>query len=560
MSIPFPLDSGSTTIDLLQWRATQQPNKIAYEFLQDGNDESLTLTYGELSQQARAIAQALRNVCELGDRALILHPPGLSYIAAFFGCLYGGVIAVPAYPPRRNRSVDRILAILKDAQPKVAVTTQNILALLKPRILEIPELRTVQWLLSDRLDSSAPVTFEPPIVAAESLAFLQYTSGSTAEPKGVMISHQNILHNLSWMHQYLQVSSDSRAVIWLPPYHDMGLIAGIIEPLYSGFPVTLMSPLHFLQHPIRWLKAISDRRATFSGGPSFAYELCVKKISLDQVNDLDLSSWRVAFNGAEPIQAEVIQQFSDKFAPYGFQPQAFHPCYGMAEATLMVTWRQGGPLIETNSSLSSSPLVSSGPSLGDQTVVIVNSETGEPCKDEIEGEIWVSGGSIAQGYWNRDDLTQQGFYAQLPGYSDNFLRTGDFGFLKGQELFVTGRCKDLLIFNGMNYHPQDLERAIAQCHVGLNPLGIATVSLFQPEKLLVVVELSRHYVNKKETFDEILRSIRSKISQDFQLVTHHILLLKPGQIPKTSSGKIQRYLCRTYFLDGTFSPLLHHYL
>ncbi len=563
---PFHPEPIGTVVDLMRKRAERMPDHLAYEFLVDGDDEIQRLTYQAVEQQARAIASILRETCDLGDRVLILHPPGLSYITAFLGCLYGGLIAVPAYPPRRNRSVGRILSQIKDAQPKMAVTTQGILKLLKPRILEFPELRTVQWLLSDRLDGSAPKTFTPEPLAAESLAFLQYTSGSTAEPKGVMITHRNILHNTGWMHRYLHPQPDSRAVIWLPPYHDMGLLSGILAPLFSGFPVTLMSPFHFLQRPLRWLKAISTRQASFSGGPSFAYELCLNKIKSEDLKTLDLSSWRVAFNGAEPIQAEVVRQFIKKFSPCGFKPEAFHPCYGMAEATLMVTWSQTQPrpLIQNIPHISPKPLVSSGQSLGDQAVAIVD-ESGKRCQDGQEGEIWVSGASVAAGYWNQPELTAEVFRAYL-GENGPFLRTGDLGLLQGSELFVSGRLKDLLIINGVNYHPQDLEQEIVGCHPAIQPAGVVAVSMVNPpsdstaEVLTVFVELKRQAVRNVEGFEDIVRAVRSILSQQFQLVVHHVLLLRPGQIPKTSSGKVQRYLCRAQFLAGTFEPLMHHAL
>ena len=559
---PFLPEEIQTVSDLLQYRASETPDRLAYEFLTDGDQERETITYGQLARQARAFAMSLGQWCQPGDRVLILQPPGLGYLTTFFGCLLGGFIAVPAYPPRKNRSVDRILSILKDATPKVAVTTQAILKILKPRIIELPELRKVNWVLSDRLSNESPEQPEN-ITAATEIAFLQYTSGSTGNPKGVMVSHRNILHNVGWMHHYVGGNHESWGVSWLPPYHDMGLIAGIIEPLYSGFPVTLMSPFHFLQKPFRWLETISSRKANMSGAPNFAYDLCIKKITDEQRSKLDLSSWQIAFNGAEPIQADVLEEFSQTFESVGFEKQSFYPCYGMAEATLMVSWSQKKhrPLTKSFPEISPNVLVSSGQSLNDQTVKIVDPQTGILCNEGIEGEIWVSGQSISSGYWQQPDLNQKIFEAHLANDSDqSFLRTGDLGILHQEELFVTGRLKDLIILNGVNYYPQDLEKAIENSHEAIQPFGVAVVSTSSPEKLIVIAEIQRHYIRKTDILKSVIQQIRKDISQAFQLVTHHIVLIKPGQLPKTSSGKVQRNACKEKFRCQELPAILESHL
>ncbi|NER02577.1 MAG: fatty acyl-AMP ligase, partial [Okeania sp. SIO3C4] len=308
-----------TLVDLLQNRAIENPKQIAYTFLVDGETDTISLTYQQLEERSRAIAAYLQSVCPPGERALLIYQPGLEYISAFFGCLYAGIIAVPAYPPRPNRSLARIQTIIRDTEAKVALTTKSIISTLERRASETPELNNLGWLATDYIPDNFAEKWLEPNINENTLAFLQYTSGSTATPKGVMITHQNLLHNSSLIHQCFGHSVESKGVIWLPPYHDMGLIGGIIQPLYGAFPVVLMSPLMFLQSPVRWLKAISQHQGTTSGGPNFAYDLCVRKIKAEQIQNLDLSSWEVAFNGAEPISAQVLERFAKTFEVCGFR-------------------------------------------------------------------------------------------------------------------------------------------------------------------------------------------------------------------------------------------------
>src|SRR5712691_3514333 len=309
----------STLVDLLRWRALHQPDNQAYAFLLDGETAEDRLTYGELDQQARAIATLLQNSGATGERALLLYPPGLDYITAFFGCLYAGVAAVPAYPPQSTRldraMARRLRAITKDAQPLIGLTTSQILPVVTGLFEQAPEFQSMRWLTTDTIVSLMGNGWQQPAMSGETLAFLQYTSGSTADPKGVMLTHGNLLHNSRLIHRYFENNPSSRGVIWLPPYHDMGLIGGILQPLYGGFPVILMSPIVFLQRPLRWLQAISHLKATVSGGPNFAYNLCVRKITPEQRATLDLSSWQVAFSGAEPIRSETLERFTETFAP-----------------------------------------------------------------------------------------------------------------------------------------------------------------------------------------------------------------------------------------------------
>ncbi len=503
----------ATLVDILQNRAREQPHQIIYNFLVDGESEEISLTYGELEQKAKAIAAHLQSVASPQDRVLLLYPAGLDYITAFFGCLYAGVIAIPAYPPRPNRSLNRIQNILQNAQTDLALTNSDTFKSLEKQLEKTPDLKNLRWIATNTIASHQAENWREPSLSEDNVAFLQYTSGSTAEPKGVKIAYENLLHNLEAIHRCFRHSPQSKGVIWLPPYHDMGLIGGILQPLYGGFPVTLMSPLIFLQNPIRWLKAISHNRATTSGGPNFAYDLCVRKFKPEQSTDLDLSSWQVAFNGAEPINHETLNQFAATFAPYGFDPSAFYPCYGMAEATLIISGGSGENAVvtktvqrkalEENKIISgdardTSPhtLVSCGRSLIDQKIAIANPETLVSCQAGEVGEIWVSGSSIAQGYWKQPEITETTFNAYLKDTKAGpFLRTGDLGFLDRGELFFTGRLKDMIVIKGRNHYPQDIEKTVEETSSWIRPGGVASFSIDieGEEKLIVLAEVERRY-------------------------------------------------------------------
>ncbi|MDF5724757.1 MAG: fatty acyl-AMP ligase [Rhizonema sp. PD37] len=559
----------TSLLDILSYRAQSQSNKQAYIFLQNGETESASLTYGELDRQARAIAAHLQSIP--GERTLLLYPSGLEFITAFFGCLYAGVIAVPVYPPRQNQKLLRLLSIVNDAQAKVALTTTSILADLEKRWEEEAKLASVKLIATDTIETSEP-EIVPQSVTPKTLAFLQYTSGSTGTPKGVMVTHGNIIHNQQLIHQAFSHSEKSIGVGWLPLFHDMGLIGHVLQPIYLGFPSVLMSPLAFLQKPIRWLKAISKYRATTSGGPNFAYDLCVKKVQPEQLAHLDLSSWDLAFNGAEPIRAETLKQFAEKFAPCGFKYRAFYPCYGMAETTLFTTGgdKNQKPVIqgvkaqdlEQNAVVESeisSPLsrvfVGCGRPDTNTTVIIVNPESLTRCKKGQVGEIWVSGESVASGYWNRPSATQETFQAALKDTGEGpFLRTGDLGFFSNGELFVTGRLKDVMIIRGCNHYPQDIELTVLKSHPALRAdCGAAfLVEIKDKERLVIVQEVERSYLRNLDV-QEVVGNIFEAVNAQHGLQVYATVLLKTGSIPKTSSGKIQRYTCRTAFLNGSLN-------
>jgi amino acid adenylation domain-containing protein len=546
----------ATVPGLLRARAAERPEQVAYTFLADGEAEAGRLTYAELDRRARVVAAALRASVPPGERALLLYPPGLEFVAAFLGCLIAGVVAVPAYPPRPNdRSQSRLRAIARDARPRAALTTSAIFAGLEALAAAVPELAATRWIPTDLLDGCGAPWASFPEPEPGSLAFLQYTSGSTAAPRGVMVSHGNLLHNERMIAAAFGQDEESVVVGWLPLYHDMGLIGNVLQPLYAGGRCILMSPLVFLQRPLRWLEAISRHRATTSGGPNFAYELCVRKASPGAIAGLDLSSWRVAFNGAEPVRASTLERFAATFAACGFRPEAFYPCYGLAEATLFVTGGESGrqPRTAAPDGEAERRLVSCGYAWMGQRVAIADPETGEELPPGAVGEIWVSGPSVAQGYWGNAEATERDFNAFLitldgPGQGP-FLRTGDLGFLSDGELFVTGRLKDLIILRGRNHYPQDLELTAEGSHPDLRPGNgaVFSVEAAGEERLVVVHEVERR---RRASVEEIAEAIRRAVAAEHEVQVHEVVLIRTGSLPKTSSGKVQRGLCRKLYLDG----------
>jgi acyl-CoA synthetase (AMP-forming)/AMP-acid ligase II/acyl carrier protein len=560
----------SNLVNILRYRAVHEPNKIAYTFLVNGENDEISITYEELDRISRAIAAKLQSIGALNSRALLLYPPGLEFIEAFFGCLYAGVVAVPAYPPRPNQSLARLQAIVANAQASIALTTTTVLSNVERRFTEFPNLQALHWLATNNINSDLAQEWQKPLLNSNTLALLQYTSGSTGTPKGVMLNHGNLLHNSALIHECFQDTPDSMGVSWLPVHHDMGLIGGVLQPLYVGAKMTLMSPSDFLQSPVRWLNAISRYKATTSGGPNFAYDLCVRRIADEQRATLDLSSWEIAFNGAEPIRAETLERFAVAFERCGFRRSAFYPCYGMAETTLIVSGGlkatqptikiiQGDPL-EQNQVVpafkqkdGTRTLVSCGQTRLDQEIVIVHPETLKIRLPDEVGEIWVSGGSVAQGYWNRPEETEHTFKAYLADSGEGpFLRTGDLGFFQDGELFITGRIKDLIIIRGRNHYPQDIELTVEQSHPALR-LGHGaafSVDVDGVERLVIAQEVERSYLRNLNV-NEIVTAMCQAVAQQHEIQVYAILLLKTGSIPKTSSGKIQRYACRTGFLNNS---------
>ncbi|ASS74693.1 hypothetical protein CIG75_06710 [Tumebacillus algifaecis] len=561
----------ATLVELLQIRAQSWADRDAFAFLSDNVEERIT--FAELDRKARAVAAVLQGLGAEGERALLLYQSGLEYIVAFFGCLYAGVFAIPAYPPRQNGNLDRLQAIVKDSEAKYALTTTAILSGVEKRFGDAEGLSDLAWVNTDEVKDSEAERWKMPKIDGETLAFLQYTSGSTSAPKGVMLTHGNLLANLELIQSSFETSEQDRAVIWLPPYHDMGLIGGILQPIYAGFYTTLMAPVAFVQRPLRWLQEISRTRASVSGGPNFAYELCLDKITPEQRDQLDLSTWSVAFTGAEPIRKETLDRFAEFFAPCGFRKEAFYSCYGLAEGTLLVTGGKkaefpivnefDGEQLEQNRAVlltepieGSRTLVSSGRSPQAQQVVVVDVESLTLCAEEQVGEIWVSGPSIAQGYWNRPEQTKETFCAMLDETGAGpFLRTGDLGFLQDGELYVTGRMKDLIIIRGRNHYPQDLEFTVQECHpaIATGNLAAFSVVIEEEERLVITAEVERSM--RRSNLDEVIATVRQAVAEAHELQVYGIVLLKPASIPKTSSGKIQRHACKDRFLHGGLDVL-----
>jgi acyl-CoA synthetase (AMP-forming)/AMP-acid ligase II len=555
-------------VSILHYRSQHQSQQAAYRFLNFATGNHTQITYSELDRMAQSIAVKISAAISPGDRVLLLYPPGLDFVIAFFGCLYSGAIAVPAYPPRRNHNLLRLNSIVSNAQPSLVLTTSRLLT----SRTTLPELANLVWIATDAesLDSEIAKEWQQPKIRPEDLAFLQYTSGSTGTAKGVMVSHGNLIHNSLQIYRYCDHNSDSQMLNWLPVYHDMGLIIGVLQPLYSGVLGNLMSALDFLQQPLRWLQSISQYRITTSGGPNFAYDLCVRKIKPEHLAELDLSSWSVALNGSEPVRAGTLDSFSQKFAECGFRREAFYPCYGMAENTLMLA---GGHLglpsqvqrvdnlaLELHQvKLSNCPTARSLVSCGrcvDQKNLIVDPQTLTTLPENQVGEVWVQGASVAQGYWQQSVLTATTFCAYTSDDSGPFLRTGDLGFISAGDLYITGRIKDIIIVRGHNHYPQDIELTVSQSHLALKSGGGAAFSLDpeDDERLVVVHEVERTYLRQLPA-TEIIDSIRQAVVAEHGISVCGIALLKTGSIPKTTSGKIQRYACRNGLLKGSLSVI-----
>lgn len=568
----------TSLVDILRWRAEEQPGQLAYRYLTDGEYEEVIMTHEDLDRRARSIAALLQSLAKEGDRALIIFPPGLDFIAAYFGCLYAKIVAIPVYPPhhaRVDRNLPIILRIAADAKPTVALLTTSLLNVMTSRKEIKDDLGNIKLIATDNEEVyDWADQWKQPEIERKDLAFLQYTSGSTTEPKGVMISHGNLLHDMDCIGKCFGVSGEDHGVIWLPPYHDMGLIGGILQPLYSGIPVTLIPTLMFLQRPFRWLQTISRFHATMSGGPNFAYELCIRKIKPQQRELLDLSSWAVAFNGAEPVYHRTLDRFAEYFGPCGFKREAFLACYGLAESTLLVTGgtKTSSPMMITlkNSGLAQNQviiapeksedtrnLVSCGQSFSDQDLKIVNVETLKLCSSDEIGEIWVSGPCVASGYWNKPSETEFTFDARLSDSNEMgpYLRTGDLGFIHEGELYITGRIKNLIISEGKNHYPHDIEKTVETSHPAIRNAGCAVFSIYKSgvEDIIVVAEIEHRSVVKTE---ELIKTIREAVSLYHGLHVNDIRLTKPGGIPRTTSGKIRHFLCKEYYSTGSLKGII----
>lgn len=521
----------------------------------DEPDAVTEVSYADLDRAARRIGETLAAQGVGGEPVLLLYPPGRAYVEGFLGCLYAGAIAVPAYPPdpaRLARTLPRLRTLVADCGARLALTLSDLADALPAVVSGLPELDTVRWLATDTLPADAGRKWTMPAATSAASAVLQYTSGSTGAPKGVLLSHANLTHNAELVRTGFGTTPESVGVSWLPPYHDMGLFGGIVQPLYTGLPVVLMSPLTFLQRPLAWLEAISRYRATASGGPNFAFDLCVRKTTEQQRAALDLSSWSVAFCGAEPVRQQTLDRFAEAFKPAGFDPAAFYPCYGLAEATLIVTG--GRPDMPPKLVERDGVRVGCGSALGDQHVAVVDPRTRLPRPAGEVGEIWVCGPSVAQGYWNQPELSEHTFRARRADEpARTYLRTGDLGFLDHDgELVVTGRVKDLIIVRGRNVYPQDLEHAVEQRVGGVRPGCSAAFAVEgeDTERVVVVAELAEGW-----PADRTMAEIRQAVTESAEISLATVVLLRARTIPKTSSGKIQRHACREALTTGAYGTV-----
>jgi acyl-CoA synthetase (AMP-forming)/AMP-acid ligase II len=528
-----------TLVDLLRRNAVTRAQARAYAFLSHDLEVEAGLTWEALDARARAVAAELQRRHAPGEPALLLFPPGLAFLEAFFGCVYAGVVAVPAPLPRPNRTADAVAAIAENAAPALTLTTAACLSRLRER----------GWgdcLAADQVPDAMARRWREPDLDGEDLALLQYTSGSTSSPRGVMVTHANLLHNQEAIRGAFRQSESTIILSWLPLYHDMGLIGNVLQALYLGVPCLLMSPLAVLQRPIRWLQAISRYRATSSGGPNFIYDLCARKLAPGQADGLDLRCWDTAFNGAEPVRWETLEAFAAAFVPAGFRREAFHPCYGMAEATLLVSCARGVRLRKAVAA----PRVSCGrPAFGQAR--IVDPETLAPCRPGEVGEIWLAGGSVARGYWRDAEATAAAFGARLPTGEGPFLRTGDLGFVADGELCITGRLKDLIIVAGRNHHSEDVERTAARSHPAFRAGGAAAFAVESAggERLVLALEVERRRGPEDAGASaEALAAVRHAVAEEHDLALHDVLFFPPGGLPRTSSGKVRRQACRALYL------------
>lgn len=565
----------STIVEILQKRATLHPQRVAYVFLEN-SEEVQSITYQELDLRAKSVAMELRLKLKKGERALLLYKPGLDYIIGFFGCLYAGIVAVPAYPPdpsRLGRMLPRLINVMDDCQPKVILTTSDISLQLKILGIRAPKLILKKWISTDKIQNISRDNYIQENLLSDDVSFLQYTSGSTGDPKGVMITHENLIHNSETISRAGKNAEGERLLTWLPLYHDMGLIGMVLQTIYSGLTTYLMSPFDFLKNPYNWLYSISKYKISASGGPNFGYHLCYSKITDAQKKNLDLSSWKLAYSGAEPVRAETMNRFFERFMDVGFSSQSFYPCYGLAESTVFVSGVQkqkgytlqkinlqslkNGKVDSEKDEASIVEYVSSGRSLMEDTVIkIVNPETKKECAVGEVGEIWISSPSVAKGYWGKEALTREVFYNSLVEDNLKYMRSGDLAFADAAgEIYVTGRMKDLIIVNGLNHYPSDIEETVLKASREVRAGCLAAISIKDhvSEKVLLVAEL------KKELSNEQMQVLRSRLNQavftKHELALSDIIFIKTGSIPKTTSGKIQRNSTREAYLKNQLQLL-----
>lgn len=559
-----------TLPEILKFRAARTPDETAYIFLRDGEDDEERITYRELDRASSDLAQSLLDMNLEGERALMLYSPGLEFVKALYGCFYAGVIAVPAYPPRKNRSLDRIRTLVDDSGSSLILATNDIRQASERSFADVTALQKLPWISTDHPRPQASTPPRLPASPLSDVALLQYTSGSTGQPKGVMVTHLNIMRNVEYIRQSFKLSRKSVSVTWLPSFHDMGLIDGVIEPVYTGFPGVIIPPVNFLQKPVRWLKAISKYKGTHSGGPNFAFDLCVDGVTDEEKQGLDLSSMSTLYCGAEPIRKQTFEKFVTAYRDYGFNSGKLYPCYGMAETTLIISGPHPGrgpvylgisgndmekhritPVSDQDPSVRH--LVGVGYPWLDTDVRIVDPDTLMACHENEVGEIWVAGSIVTAGYWEKPVETKMTFASEIKqGNGKKYFRTGDLGFYHEGELYISGRLKDLIIIRGRNYYPQDVEYLAEISHHALRKSASAafSVTIDDEERLVIVAEVERTALRDLDV-EAVCESVRSRIAEEIEIEAYGIVLLRTASILKTSSGKIQRKACREALLNKT---------
>ena len=564
----------------LAHRAEEMPDELAFRLIEHEEDDR-TLTFSELHRQAQDIAALLLEKMHPRDHALLLFPPGLDYVCALYGCFQAGIIAVSAPPPQPNRlhrTLPRLQAIAADAEVSAVLTADFIRQAAESDAAESfltdGPLTDVQWVATDTAPEGGEVEVARPDLSE--MAFLQYTSGSTRDPRGVVLSHGNLMDNSDLITAALgHVPNGLRkGLSWLPPYHDMGLIAGVLQPVHAGGHCIMMSPLAVIKRPARWLEAMSKYRVTTSGGPNFAYDLCVRRIDQETCEQLDLSDWEVAFNGAEPIRPETIDAFCEKFGPCGFRRDTFQTGYGLAEATLIVTScekekeptflevdaeaLEGGFVRPASGEVASKVIVGSGAPFDGNELIIVDAE-GHRCEDGVVGEIWFAGPGVARGYWHDPDETAEVFGGRLRDDPDkSYLRTGDLGAILDGELFVVGRIKELIIINGRNLYPHDIEFSAEDASPLLRGHCSAAFEQEVDGEIRIAILMEVELPEKDEEYEEIMAAVRKRVAKDLDLPLYWIGLCARGTVPKTTSGKIQRRLCKSMVAEDDVELLAEY--
>ena len=564
----------TTYTEVIKNRTKSFPNHVVFRYLEDGINENGSFTFLQLQYRAQAIAASLQRTGKKGDSVLLLFQPSLEYIASLYACFYSGFVAVPAYPPRRNRGIDRIYRIFKDSRTEICLVSKQVYDDIQRNYSDNEVFNNLKWIIYEDIDESEHKHFQNEELNSEDLALIQYTSGSTGQPKGVMITQLNLLYNSEYIRQSFSISKETVGVHWLPLFHDMGLIGGVLQAPYACCLNVNMPPMAFLKNPLNWLSAIHKYRGTIAGGPNFAFDYCIDKTKEEDRNALDLSSMKVFFCGAEPIRKTTLKNFTDAFRKSNVRENQLYPCYGMAETTLLVTGgnSEDNPnyLDVDTSSLSkkdvvvceketekTTSIVGSGHTWMDMRIEIVDPVSKMKCDKDRVGEIWIQGPTVAQGYWRNQEDSDNIFNAYIGDSTDGpFLRTGDMGFFNGNELFVTGRLKDIIIIRGMNHYPTDIEYSIQNNISELRQNGGAAfpVSINESEKLVIVQEIERSSM-RDANYSDIIHRVREVITENHEIDVHAVILIRPGSIPITSSGKIQHRQVKYDYLHDDLNKL-----